>query len=215
MNSFSFFAGCVGAWMSTGLSAAFWLARRGHRSPYWFLMGPILGLYFVPIALERAENHPRRLLRIEAEQRGPGTLRVLVALDGSAEAQQAFADAVRILGPQVQTFVLAEVLDYDTGELPEGDGVTSAETRLRAAATSVPGELTSCEVLTGPPVDTLLRFAAEERIDAIVVGKRGLGMSVRLLGSVAKALVRSAPFPVLVGGSPTGTAAEARPQAEN
>jgi len=160
----------------------------------------VLGLAFLPIAWERAERNPRRLSRIEAEHRGSGTLKVLVALDGSAEALQAFAGAVRMLGTQVESFVLAEVVDYDASNLPGADGVTSAEGRLRTATATIPGELTCWEVLTGPPVEALLKSVAEERIDVIVVGKRGRGMSMRLLGSVAEALVRHVPCPVLVGG---------------
>lgn len=166
MGTFVFVAVCIVAWLSAGLLAAFWLARRGHRDPYWFFVGPILGLAFLPIAWERAERLPRRLSRSEAEQRGTGMLRVLVALDGSAEAKQAFAKGVRMRGLQVDTFVLAEVVDYDTGDRHGADGVTSAEGRRSAAAATVPGDLTCCEVLTGPPLDTLLKFAAEEHVDA-------------------------------------------------
>ncbi len=154
----------------------------------------------MPIALERAERLPQRLSRTEAESEGAGRLRVLVALDGSADAEAAFVDAVRMLGPQVRSFVLAEVVDYDTASATGADGVTAAQNRLSTAAATVPGRLTSCEILTGPPADALLVFAARERVDAIVVGKHGRGRSVRLLGNVAEALVRHATLPVLVGG---------------
>lgn len=210
MNTWAYVTSAIVIWMVSGLLAAFWLARRGHRDPYWLFVGPVLGLAFIPIAWERAERLPKRLARIEAERRGSGALRVLVALDGSEEAHRAFEDAVRMLGSQVGSYILAEVVDYDTGEAG-ALGVDAAESRLLDAAATVPGELTSCEVLTGPPVQTLLKFADEEQVDAIVAGKRGHGMSERLLGSVAESLVRQSSVPVLVGStSDVGSAGSGR-----
>ncbi len=55
----------------------------------------------------------------------------------------------------------------------------------------------------GPPVDGIVRYAGEHRIDLIVMGTRGRG-AVRqlLLGSVAADVVRRAPCPVLTVRDP-------------
>lgn len=54
-------------------------------------------------------------------------------------------------------------------------------------------------LVKGDPVDALVQFAKEERIDLIVLGSHGhRGLTRMLLGSVAEGIVRQAPCPVLV-----------------
>ena len=54
------------------------------------------------------------------------------------------------------------------------------------------------EVLAGPPGEALSRYASDHEMDVVVVGRRGRGMSERLLGSVSAYLVRHSEVPVLV-----------------
>lgn len=54
------------------------------------------------------------------------------------------------------------------------------------------------EVMTGTSADTIVEFAADQRIDLIVMGTHGrTGIAHLLMGSVAEHVVRDAPCPVL------------------
>jgi len=64
----------------------------------------------------------------------------------------------------------------------------------RSAATHVFASL-----LTGTPVDEILRFAREGRYDVLVIGTPGvLGCARMVFGSVAEAVIRRAPCSVVV-----------------
>jgi universal stress protein A len=79
--------------------------------------------------------------------------------------------------------------------------VRSAEQQLRAGIRTIdrPGVKITTEVRTGSPVAAIVDCARERRSDLIVVGSHGrTGISRMLMGSVAEAVVRSAPCPVLV-----------------
>jgi nucleotide-binding universal stress UspA family protein len=55
------------------------------------------------------------------------------------------------------------------------------------------------EIRFGPPLDTLLRTAAERRGDVLVVGARSTsGLERALLGSVSAGALNHSPIPVLV-----------------
>ena len=59
------------------------------------------------------------------------------------------------------------------------------------------------EFLHGPPVRTLLDYAAENDIDLIVLGTHGrTGIARMLMGSVAESIVRSATCPVITVKTP-------------
>jgi nucleotide-binding universal stress UspA family protein len=53
-------------------------------------------------------------------------------------------------------------------------------------------------ILAGPPAEEIPSFAADRRIDLIVMGSRRRSLSTALLGSTAEAISRTAPCPVLV-----------------
>jgi nucleotide-binding universal stress UspA family protein len=53
-------------------------------------------------------------------------------------------------------------------------------------------------MITGDPASAIVRLAEEEHVDLIVMGTHGrTGLSRLLMGSVAEAIVRRAPCPVL------------------
>ena len=53
-------------------------------------------------------------------------------------------------------------------------------------------------LLTGVPANEIIRLASERQVDLIVVGTHGRAGAWRLLkGSVAEAVIRHAPCPVL------------------
>lgn len=200
-------------WVLLGLVVGLWMVRRGH-DPRWAVIAVALGPIFVPIALERVERRPRLAAL------GPGPLpertddvecgpRVLVGLDGSTESQQALAQVLELLGSRCGLLVLAEVVGYDATEDHLQTDLASATERLTkaAAAAAESGVEVSFEVLAGPPGEALRRFAEEQSMDLLVVGRRGSGLSPRLLGSVSSNLVNHAHLPVLViePASPTST----------
>ena len=50
----------------------------------------------------------------------------------------------------------------------------------------------------GSPVEEILRCAKQERVEAIIVGRRGAGLTRALLGSVSERVVGQAKQPVVV-----------------
>lgn len=59
------------------------------------------------------------------------------------------------------------------------------------------------QLLEGPPADAIVKFAADEQVDLIVLGSSGrTGITHLLLGSVAEEIVRKASCPVLVCKQP-------------
>ena len=201
-------------WVLLGLVVGLWMVRRGH-DPLWAVIAVALGPIFVPIALERVERRPRlavsgRALSERDDDTGNGP-RVLVGLDGSTESHEALARTVDILGSHCGLLMLAEVVCYDAAEDVNQADVNAATQRLASLAATArdAGVEVTFEVLVGPPGEALRRFAVDQNMDLIVVGRRGRGLSPRLLGSVSSDLVHHSHVPVLVvEPAPQMTAAE-------
>lgn len=74
----------------------------------------------------------------------------------------------------------------------------AADQRLRDAVPEAEREKTTTTCVIGLPVDEILRYAHDKKIDLIVMGTHGRGaVAHALLGSVAERVVRKAPCPVL------------------
>lgn len=187
-------------WVLIGLATGLWMARRGH-DPRWTLIAVALGPLFVPIAYERVERQPRSA-RPESPTAPvlsePDGLRVLIGFDGSPHAEQALREARAIFGSRLGTLSLAQVVSFDTADEDCAEATDEVSGRLAAATADVTGVEVRHEVLAGPPGETLCWYAADGKADVIVVGRRGRGMSRRLLGSVSAHLVEHAQVPVLV-----------------
>lgn len=118
---------------------------------------------------------------------------VLIATDGSESAAGAVDGGTD----------LAERFEADLHALSvvdEGDD-GGEESRLREALAGIAAR-TDRPVVTavrqGPPADCILRYAEEADADVVVVGTRGRhGPGKYHLGSVAEAVVRRSPVPVL------------------
>ncbi|MDY7090309.1 MAG: universal stress protein [Actinomycetota bacterium] len=191
-------------WVGAGLATALWMARRGHRDPLWLFYAVVFGPVLAAIAPERIERSPR-LVSAEGPQEPADGATVLVGVDGSAESDAALRAVLDLLPGRLGRLIAAEVVDYDAADGDWRGRQAAAREHFTAAHTVCGQENVECEVLAGPPAQALLRCAVEQDVDLIAVGRRGRGLSVRLLGSVADELTRTAPVPVLVVGARAAT----------
>jgi universal stress protein A len=75
---------------------------------------------------------------------------------------------------------------------------TALTNQLREAIPADPGATCEYHVLSGSPASEIVRFAKQTNADLIVMSTHGRrGLSHLLMGSVAEAVVRNAPCPVL------------------
>jgi len=191
------------AWIVVGLLSGLWMARHGH-DPLWTLIAVVLGPLFVPIALERVQRRPS--VATFGQKGAPprrsdasSGLRVLVGYDGSAESQRGLATALRLFGPHCGLLVLAEVVHFETAENATRTDLGAASQRLAGLVDGVEiAGVVHTEVLAGAPGPTLRGFAEQQDMDLLVVGRRGHGLSTRLLGSVSADIIEHSSVPVLV-----------------
>ncbi|WP_418345731.1 universal stress protein [Rhodococcus pyridinivorans] len=189
-------------WVLSGLVTGLWMARRGH-DPRWTIIAVILGPLFVPIAFERIERVPRSVevttvARQHAGEVDKGGLRVMVGYDGSTEAKHALDAARRLFGPSGGVLELVVVISYDDAGDPDSELLATVRRRLEEAVESMGDISVGYAVLAGPAGRCLGWFAEEHHADVLVVGRRGRGMSSRMLGSVAEYLIGHSHVPVLV-----------------
>jgi nucleotide-binding universal stress UspA family protein len=97
-------------------------------------------------------------------------------------------------------------LAYGGGEMyygtPEPDyaGLERMLANVRPTDPAVPCER---RLVSGSPAETIVELAAAEDVDLIVMGTHGrTGLRRLLMGSVAEAVIREAPCPVLVYRAP-------------
>ena len=132
---------------------------------------------------------------------------ILVAYDGSADADAALEHAIRLARDQHARMTLLAV-----APLPHQPAAMSApatpdllgcfsESQRRAAA-SVPADISlTTQLLRGEPAETILRTAREGEHDLIVMGSHGHGRLHRaLLGSVSFGVLHRSRVPVLLIG---------------
>ena len=143
---------------------------------------------------------------------------VLVAFDGSADAQLALEHAIALAQSFRARLALVAVVPppppfawQAPGGLIQVHEAQQADLsrRLRGAADSVPPDLpVTHRVLDGDPGREILRAAREGDHDLIVLGSRGRGrMSAALLGSVSRRVMHDAQVPVMVVHRPPEAAA--------
>jgi nucleotide-binding universal stress UspA family protein len=188
-------------WILVGLLAVLlFLGRRGYRSGIWYLLGAVLGPLFVPIAIERGRRTPGRTATTRREA-ADGTT-VLVGVDGSAESDSAVREAARLFAPGGARILLLGVADPDVAEFGDEVRQRAWQDLLEDRAGWFPpgGRPVERDLRYGQPDRVLLETADAEGADVLVVGRRGRGLSHRLLGSVADSLTRHTPLPVLLTG---------------
>lgn len=109
------------------------------------------------------------------------------------------------------TLVIAHVQEpsvaYAGGEFyyglpePSEEAMDAMLANLRPTDPSVPHEH---RLISGDPATAIVKFAQDENVDMIVMGTHGRSGFMRLLmGSVAEAVVRNAPCPVLTYKQPS------------
>ena len=137
---------------------------------------------------------------------------IMVALDGSAQANDALAAAISIatlgnghlhLVTVPQPIVVPAIDGMMSYPLPfdQGDMDKAAKTILNAGVGLVPEAVksrTTTKILYGDPAHAIVDEAAKASIDLIVLGRRGLGtFAGLLLGSTTTKVSQLAPCAVL------------------
>lgn len=192
----------VAVWLALGLGAALFLGRRGYRAPTWYFLGAALGPLFVPIALERGRRVHQVVER--SVPRSPdgqdGGLTVVVGVDGSPESDQVVRQGSRLFAGADVRFVLVTAVDPDVVEFHDDATRDRCMAVLAERATWLRrnGAEPVLELAAGEPGRALVDVAVTEGADVVLVGRRGQGLSHRILGSVAEHVTRHAPMPVLL-----------------
>ncbi len=138
---------------------------------------------------------------------------LVVATDGSPSAEAAAAAAVELARDLETTPIFAAVHrasmpvlgePFYQQQLSESQGAARAALDQAREAAERAGVAAEYELLAGDPVEQILRLAASRDAQLIVLGSRGLGLvGSIILGSVSRALVRSADRPVVVVTAPS------------
>jgi nucleotide-binding universal stress UspA family protein len=140
---------------------------------------------------------------------------VLVAYDGSPDAELALAHAIAIAQSFRARLALVTVVPPAPPFAWQSPGgvrqlhdaqQTDLDKQLRAAADRIPDDLPlTTRLLDGDPPRELLRAAREGDHDLIVMGSRGRGrVTAALLGSVSNRVMHDSPVPVMIVHSPRG-----------
>jgi nucleotide-binding universal stress UspA family protein len=137
--------------------------------------------------------------------------RILVPLDGSACAQQAFDVALSLAKSEQAELEVCSMVDpiVVCGTTPPSPALDlllrDAENEARRLVTTaiqlahVAGVKAAGEARNGAPPDEILNVAGRFHADAIVMGTHGrTGLRRLFLGSVAESVLRRSPCPVIV-----------------
>jgi nucleotide-binding universal stress UspA family protein len=132
-------------------------------------------------------------------------LDILVAHDGSADADAALEHAIRLARDQHARLTLLTVapLTHQPGAMTAPatpDLLDSFTDTQRRAVDSVPDDIgVTTQLLRGDPAETILCTVRKGEHDLIVMGSHGHGRLHRaLLGSVSYRVLRDSPVPVLL-----------------
>jgi nucleotide-binding universal stress UspA family protein len=136
---------------------------------------------------------------------------ILVAVDGSPDADQALTHAIDLARGEHARLTLLTAVDAppavaylgaaaDAAATALGDAETEAEAILRAAHDRVTDDVSVTTVLSRQPIrSALMRAIQDGDHDLVVTGSRGRG-TVRsaLLGSLSHHVLHHSPVPVLI-----------------
>ena len=133
-------------------------------------------------------------------------MKILVPLDGSQTAEAAIPLAVRLAGGQKDALVLVAIANVRASQAPAPAEPTIAPVQeARSYLESAKSHLLSgsgnvaTAVWSGPTAAAITKAAESYGVDMIVMTTHGRGGRERdMFGSVADAVLRNAPMPVLV-----------------
>jgi nucleotide-binding universal stress UspA family protein len=136
---------------------------------------------------------------------------ILVAIDGSPDADEALRQAVDLAATQHARLTIFSAIAVPPAVNYVGvsgsvladlirDGEAEAEAAMRAAVELVPDDVSVSTVLSHKPVRPALLHQVEAgRHDLLVMGSRGRGaLRSALLGSVSHYALHHSPVPVLI-----------------
>lgn len=141
--------------------------------------------------------------------------KILIPTDFSHTGDAALTLATSLARERGATLLIVHVEEppaaYGGGEMYYGmpDPVTE-DLRSMLKEVVPPDPSVPCEhrLLTGDPASAIVRLAKEEAVELIVMGTHGrTGLMRLLMGSVAEAVVRRAPCPVLTLRQPSESGA--------
>jgi nucleotide-binding universal stress UspA family protein len=152
---------------------------------------------------------------------------VLVAYDGSPQAQRALATAIDLVGRSHGRLTIMTATDpvpsvacFGAGSSGVGELAralrSEAERTLRRAVDAVPADVSVTGILATDPIRRALpRRIGGDAYDLLVIGApRRRGLRALLHGSVTRAALRRSPIPVLTVGGSAREPAEAEPLGE-
>lgn len=179
-----------------------YLSRRWGHDPFgWLLLAAVMGPIAI-IALVGTRHKNEETARhgaLSVQDGGPPP--VIVACDGSdASARAARYAALSHAGSRI-VLVVVEGHEARPRTPQESDQQAARVERMIAPADAelrTEGIATATVVVYGNAGEEIVRYAEAGGAEAIVVGRRGAGLSRALLGSVSDHVVRNAKQPVVV-----------------
>jgi nucleotide-binding universal stress UspA family protein len=177
----------------TMLAIAYVSPRWGHDPFGWLLLSAVLGPLAL-VALYGTHQSDVQRPHTYAAPAPPGGRRpVLLAVDGSDASARAASYAAQAF-PGGSMLLLTVLPREERDRESEAEHAERVE-RLAGPARRILREAgVAHEVVVGygSPAEEILRCAAETDVSAIVVGKRGAGLTKALLGSVSDHVVKHA-----------------------
>lgn len=154
-------------WAGTGVLAALIMIRRGHDVRATIVMGMSLGPLMFVRALDR-HSMPPRPVAVHRGAAGPGSVDVLVAVDGGDHVVAA-ADVVALLGERIGRLTLARSISIEDAEDDEWtEAKAAAVLDVELAASFVRASRPSTVLVPGRDVRALLDFAARDGYDVFI-----------------------------------------------
>jgi nucleotide-binding universal stress UspA family protein len=154
----------------------------------------------------------REMLRQELTRKESAMFRnVLVAVDGSADAEEALTQAIDLAESEhARLTLIASVrelpraaylgLNGEAFAVVEADARSAAEAVLKRASERLPDELPVTTILTDEPIrPALIEQIKRGQHDLVAIGSRGRkAVRAALLGSVSHYVLHRSPIPVLI-----------------